>query len=297
MLISVKMAGEKLKEETRKHILSAQKEEISEHVIYRKLAQSAKDPQNKEVLHRISRDEKEHYDFWKEYTQKEVQPSTLKIWLYVLLSKIFGLIFSIKLMERRERGAQEIYEEIAEEVPSAREIVADEDEHEEELVNMIEEVRLRYIGSIVRGLNDALVELTGALAGLTFILHDTLLIGVTGLITGIAASLSMGGSEYLAFKSQETLKNPTNAAFYTGFSYILTVFLLIIPYFLLPNVYFSLIFMILNAVLIISFITFYISVTQEIAYGKRFGEMVLISLGIAGLTFVVGFIIRTSFGV
>ena len=51
-------------------------------------------------------------------------------------------------------------------MPSAKEIVEDEDKHEQELIDLIDEERLRYVGSIVLGLNDALVELTGALAGL-----------------------------------------------------------------------------------------------------------------------------------
>jgi VIT1/CCC1 family predicted Fe2+/Mn2+ transporter len=47
------------------------------------------------------------------------------------------------------------------------------------------------------------VELTGALSGLTLAFRNTRLIAMAGLITGIAASLSMAGSEYLATKSEE----------------------------------------------------------------------------------------------
>ena len=70
----------------------------------------------------------------------------------------------------------------------------------------------RYTGSIVLGLNDALVELTGALAGLTLALQDTKLIALTGSITGIAAALSMGASEYLSTKSEDVDRSPVKAS-------------------------------------------------------------------------------------
>lgn len=162
---------------------------------------------------------------------------------------------------------------------------------------MIDEERLNYVGAVVRGLNDALVELTGALAGLTFVLNNTQLIGVTGLITGIAASLSMGGSEYLGRKSEESVLDPKRASVYTEGAYILTVFFLIFPYMLMQDVYLSLGWMIVNAVVVIFLFTFYTSVAKDMSFRSRFLEMTGISLGIALLTFFIGFVIRTYFGV
>lgn len=107
----------------------------------------------------------------------------------------------------------------------------------------------------------------------------------------------MAGSEYLSHKSEESTQRPGKAAFYTGFAYIVTVAFLIFPYLWLMNVYFALIFMIGNAIVVIFIITFYISVAQDLSFKARFGEMSLISLGIAALTFVIGFLIRTYFGV
>ncbi|MFO7814951.1 MAG: hypothetical protein R6V14_04350 [Halanaerobiales bacterium] len=40
----------------------------------------------------------------------------------------------------------------------------EEEEHEQKLLNMLEEERLNYVGSVVLGLNDELVELTYSLA-------------------------------------------------------------------------------------------------------------------------------------
>ena len=282
---------------TEKVILAAEKNEITEHFIYEKLARSIKDTHNQEVLRRISNDELKHYEFWRKYTQKDVKPSKFTIWKYFLISRIFGITFGIKLMEKGEEKAQATYEKISEFVADAKAIVKDEDEHERQLTNLIDEERLRYVGSMVLGLNDALVEFTGALAGYTFALQNTLLVAMTGLITGVAASLSMATSEYLSTKSEENAKNPLRAAAYTGIAYVLTVLFLISPYLLLTDVYACLILTIVTAIIVIFLFTFYISVAKDLPFRKRFLEMTAISLGIAGLTFTIGFFIRSFLNV
>jgi len=286
-----------LDKDAEKVILAAERNEITEHFIYEKLARSIKDTHNQEVLRRISNDELKHYEFWRKYTQKDVKPSEFMIWKYFLISKIFGVTFGIKLMERGEEKAQATYEKISEFVPDAKAIVKDEDEHERQLMNLIDEERLRYVGSMVLGLNDALVEFTGALAGYTFALQSTRLVAMTGLITGVAASLSMATSEYLSTKSEGNAKNPLRAAAYTGIAYVLTVLFLISPYILLTDVYACLSLTIVAAVIVIFMFTFYISVAKDMPFRKRFLEMTAISLGIAGLTFTIGFFIRAFLNV
>jgi VIT1/CCC1 family predicted Fe2+/Mn2+ transporter len=286
-----------LDEEVEKIILNAQRNEITEHFIYERLAQSVKDLQNKEVLKRISSDELKHYNFWNEYTHEDVKPNMLMVWKYFLISKIFGITFGIKLMEKGEEKAQATYEKISEFVSDAKAIVKDEDEHERQLMNLIDEERLRYVGSMVLGLNDALVEFTGALAGYTFALQNTRMVAMTGLITGVAASLSMATSEYLSTKSEGNAKNPIRAAAYTGIAYVLTVLFLISPYMLLTDVYACLSLTLVAAIIVIFLFTFYISVAKDLPFRKRFLEMTAISLGIAGLTFTIGFFIRTLLNV
>lgn len=286
------MNPEMLDKETKKRILIAQGNEITEHLIYNRLVQSTKDQHNKKILGKISADELKHYNFWKRYTNEEVKPDILNIWKYYLISRIFGITFGIKLMEKGEERAQITYEEISEVVPDAKTIIRDENEHEKQLINLIDEERLRYIGSVVLGLNDALVELTGVLAGLTLALQNSRLIAIAGLITGIAASLSMAASEYLSTKTEGNAKNPLKASVYTGSAYVLTVLFLIFPYLIFSNFYFSLAFTILNAIIVILIFTFYISVAKDIPFRKRFFEMVFISLGIAAISFGIGFLVR-----
>ncbi len=282
---------------TEKKVKAAQKREITEHLIYRKLSRTIKDAHNREILLRISDDELKHYNLLKDYTKREMKPNRIQLWLYYLLSKVFGLTFGIKLMERGEETAQVIYRDLASSFPRAFDIAKEEDEHEEQLIRTFDEKRLDYIGSMIRGLNDALVELTGALAGFTLALQDPRLIAMAGLITGIAASMSMGGTEYLAKRYEKSDQHPIKSGIYTGVAYIFTVLLLVLPYILLGNIYISLGIMVFVAIVIIIIFSFYISVAKDLSFWKRFLEMAGLSLGIAALSFVIGYIARKILGV
>ncbi len=48
----------------------------------------------------------------------------------------------------------------------------------------------------------------------------------------------------------------------------------------------------MNALVVILFFTFYISVAKGIPFKKRFVEMVIISFGVAALAFVIGFFVK-----
>ena len=279
-------------------IYSAQKNEITEHVFYSKLSKLIKDPKNREIIERISQDELRHYQLWTKYSRKEAKPHRFKILEYLILYRIFGVTFVVKLMEKQEKKAQINYVKLAEIIPQALEMEKDEEKHENALISLIDEERLKYMGSIVLGLNDALVELTGVLAGLTFALGKSSLIAATGFITGIAAALSMAASEYLSQKMErERIQTPTKAAFYTFVTYLLTVVVLIFPYLFLSQAYFALGLTLLLSVVIIGIFTYYSALTQDLDFKARFREMVLISLGIATLSFGLGVLVRLVFGI
>jgi VIT1/CCC1 family predicted Fe2+/Mn2+ transporter len=285
------------KKMTKKRFLAAQKLEITEHILYKKLADITASQKNKQTLNKIAEMELKHYHFFKEYTNEEVNPSLFKIKFYTFLSKIVGITFGVKLMERSEHTAQDIYKQLSKILPSAKNLLKDEELHEKQLLSILEEKHLSYTGSVVLGLNDALVELTGALAGLTFAFQNTRLIAIASLITGIAASLSMAASEYLSTKAEKNNRNPITSAIYTGIAYILTVIILVLPYFLFPNPYIDLAISLTLAICIIFMFTYYSSVIHDEPFRKRFTEMAGISLGVATLTFLIGFGIRKLIGI
>jgi len=286
-----------LSEDIKTQLLAIQENEITESHIYARLAASVKDEKNAEILAQIAKDERRHYEGWKKYTGESVSPNRWKIWMYTLMSRVFGFTFGVKLMERGEKKAQINYEKLIEAVPEAQTFLNEEDEHEKQLIEMLDEERLRYAGSVVLGLNDALVELTGALAGLTLALQNVELIALSGLITGIAAALSMAASEYLSTRSEETEKHPVRAATYTGIAYIFTVAVLILPYLLFKNYYLDLFLAMSAALVVIAIFNYYISIAKDESFKARFFEMAGLSMTVALFSFGLGFLIRQWLGV
>lgn len=279
-------------------IRKMQQSELTESVIYEKIAAFAKGEENQQTLLRLAREEKAHYEIWKKYTGEEMKPESGKIFKYTLIARILGFTFAVKLMERGEENAQEEYALLAQEVEESIHIRAQEEEHEQALLSMLDEERLQYVGSMVLGLNDALVELTGSLAGFTFAMQNTRLIALSGLIIGISATFSMASSEFLAARSEgrsDALKSCT----YTGVAYLITVIALVLPYLLLGNAQYitALICMLIVVVLIIAGFTYYTSVAMDQPFKSRFLEMAGISIGVAVVSFFVGILAKQVLGV
>lgn len=283
----------------KKTLLRMQKDEITGHITYRRLADliARKEPENGAILRRIAGEEYNHYLTIKKYTGQDIGPNRFLSWLFFAMSKLLGYTFGVKLMERTEEDAQDAYHDIIDAIPEMKRVMEEEEEHEENLLAMLDEESLNYAGSVVLGLNDALVELTGALAGLTFALQNTRLIALTGLITGISASFSMAASEYLSTKSEGEGQDPVKSAVYTGIAYIITVIFLIMPFLLFSNYLVCLGLTLLNAVVIIAMFNYYLSVAKDLSFRRRFAEMVAISMGVAFISFIIGVIVSRVFGV
>ncbi len=274
----------------KKMILELQINEITGREIYLNLSKNIKDPHNKALILEIANEELVHYNIYKRYTAEDVKPDKKKVIFYTILSKIFGYIFTIRLLEREEDRSLEILlnPEIADSVIDTKEIREQEEEHEERLISMLDEEKVSYISSIILGLNDALVEITGSLAGFTFAMQNTRIIALSGLITGIAASLSMAFSQYLAEKSAGK-HNYIKASLYTGITYFITVLLLVSPFLIFPdNMYGTALALTLFIVIIVIFIfTFYISIVKKVNFRQRFVEMLSISMGVTIFSFLL----------
>lgn len=286
-----------MEESVKKQIIIAQISEITEYIIYRKLASIEKDSANKAVLEQIASEENKHYKILQKLSGASPKPNMLKVYWYVFCARTFGLTFAIKLMESGEQGASEKYGMY--DIPEIKALAKEEQVHEQRLIALINEERLSYMGSVVLGLNDALVEFTGALAGFTLALGDHKLIALTGSITGIAAALSMASSEYLSTKSEgkESDKHPIKASIYTGVAYLITVIALVSPFVFCSNVIISLVIMLLSALLIIAIFNFYYSVAKGESFKKRFLEMAILSFSVAGVSFLIGYLLKLLTGI
>lgn len=286
----------KISEKALKIIRKMQRNELDESIIYEEIAKFAKGEDNKKILRRIAAEEKGHYEIWKGYTGEDLKPRRARIFKFKLLAVILGFTFAVKRMENGEEIAQKEYELLLEEVPESSKIREDEEEHEHALLSILDEERLHYVGSMVLGMNDALVELTGSLAGFTFAMQNTRLIALSGLIMGISATFSMASSEFLAAKS-EGRDDAMKSCSYTGIAYLITVACLVLPYLIFESYIAALVCMLAAVILIIAAFTYYISVAQGEKFRPKFLEMSLISIGVAVLSFFVGILAKKFLGV
>lgn len=273
-----------------------QQSELNESVIYETIAKFAKGEENKKMLMRLAAEERAHYEIWESLTGIKMKPQKAKVLRYTLAAKFLGFTFAVKLMERGEELAQGKYDLLAKEVPQSARIKEQEEEHERALLAMLDEEKLHYVGSMVLGLSDALVELAGSLAGFTFALQNTKLVALSGLIVGISATFSMASSEFLSARS-EGRNDAFKSCSYTGIAYLLTVVALIAPYLLFSQPLVALAVMIGIIILIIAGFTYYTSVAQDLKFGTRFLEMAGISISVSVISFVVGILAKQLLGV
>lgn len=285
-----------LTEKTLQEFLRFQRNEITESIVYDRLASIKKDEANRNTLHLISNQEKAHYAVLKEHTKQDVAPKRFRVLKFYWLARILGITFAIKLMESSEKSAHNKYAAYTD-YPDLQALSQDEEVHEKMLISLINEERLEYMGSVVLGLNDALVEFTGALAGFTLALSSPKLIALTGSITGIAAALSMASSEYLSTKSEDDKnKHPIKAAVYTGIAYLITVIALVSPFILIDHALLALAVMLVMALLIIALFNYYYAMARGESFRKRFTEMAVLSFSVAAVSFLIGYLLKIFTG-
>lgn len=275
-----------------------QQQEVDGAALYRAVAKLTKDKSERETLFNISKEEDRHATVFEKYSGHKLKPHRFRLGCYTLAARILGHTFVIKLLERGEDAGIKVYEKEIDQIPELKQILEEEEIHEQKLLDMMDEERLHYVGDMVLGMNDALVELTGALAGYTLAMQNTHVIAMAGMITGISATLSMAASGYLSSREAEQ-KDAVKSATYTGIAYLMTVALLILPYLLLPAKAYlwALGITLLIAITIIAGFNFYLSVAKGRPFKHNFLVMSSISIGVAVISFGVGLIVKNTLGI
>ena len=275
--------------------------EYRDYVTYRELAKTETSPGFKKILEALVEHEMEDYRFWLPYcTKQSHRVNPVEIWMLKAMRRLLGLTFTAKLLEGNERGAIRNYTVFLKDADEAmrakiEEIIRHEKRHEQEMISQIKEERVSFLSSIVLGVNDGLVELTGALVGFAFALRHHQVVAILGAVTGIAASLSMAASAYMQARHEEG-KEPKKAALYTGGAYLLVVALLVSPYALIPDIYLAVGVMFGLSILLIVGLSFYSSVLFGRDFKRQVGEMLMFSLGVAAVTFLLGSLARSLLG-
>ena len=170
-----------------RQIKRAQVNEVTEYHIYKHLARKIKSQGNKAVLNKIADEELEHYRFWMNFND-EVEPRWWEVRLYITFTHIFGMVFSLKLMERSEAAAQKKYLQLVSFIPEAAKIAQDETNHERDLLNLLSDIRLKSFGTWLITINLVLFVSAGIIAALYHLKNqDTspglILSGTAGLIS------------------------------------------------------------------------------------------------------------------
>jgi VIT1/CCC1 family predicted Fe2+/Mn2+ transporter len=282
-----------ISETARHRLLTFQRNEITEHHVYAAFARQAQGT-NRDLLARIAADELRHYEQFRTFTGCDVQPNRLKIAFYRLCAMVFGFTFGIRLMERGEKQAQEAYRHFGDSLPAMVETMEEENRHERTLIDMIDEENLSYMGSMVLALNNSIQEFSGIAAGLTFALQtNAQAIGVTVLISGLAATLAMSASEYLSQKaeaqpSQGHHRNPWKAVLYAGGIYLFIVLTIVIPYFLIRNAHAALAVALGGVGLILTVFTFFMAIVKGLRYRKVLLEALGVALVVVAASFLIG---------
>ncbi len=288
--------------EFNKQYLARARNELTEHIVYHKLALREKKPENRALLEKLSAQEGTHYEFWKSLLPGvEIKPYWFGRWSIPFLRTLFGVTFTTKLLESHEKDASAMYTAMLPALPEAqkrrlREIIEDEKSHELAFIGELKERRVAYLGFVALGLADAIVEITGVHAGFLGVTGSTLIAGIAGVIVGFAAAISMGSAAYLQAK-QDPGKSPVVSAFITGISYLASVICLALPYFLIRTMLTAFTTSTLIGVVLLGTFTFYGAVIFDKKFFREFGESLSLMLGTALATYLLGKIIGNAFHV
>lgn len=278
-------------------------DEYKDYVVYRALARVERNPQRRVVLEKLAEQEWRHFEFWSEVA--EVKPAAWRVGLYayllVLLRFLLGVTFVVKLLERNEREVIARYRSVerlfvGERLERLRRIIEEEESHEEAFIAQLDETLVKYMGALVLGLADAIVEITAAHAGALGSTNSTIVAGVVGLIVGVGASISMASASFLQTK-HEVGKSPVVAALVTGVGYMVAVAFMSLPFFLTHDIYVAFVASIAVAIALAFVLTFQAAVYAGRDFRFEFIQTVGLLLGTAMFTYLLGKWLGGLFGI
>ncbi len=152
---------------------------------------------------------------------------------------------------------------------------------------MVRKDKFNSAGAIVLGMHDALVSLTGLIAGLAVAMADRYVIILTAVIASVTASLSMGASNYLAVRTDGG-RRAFISALYTGVAYMATCAVLIVPFFVFENRAVEMVLMFAIAVAEIFGFNYYLGRVNHRPYMRKFLEMLGVCAGVSVIAFLIG---------
>jgi VIT1/CCC1 family predicted Fe2+/Mn2+ transporter len=191
-------------------------DEYRDSVLYAQLAKGEKNEMLKREFLRLSAIESEHAKFWYAFLERRgvkaprVKVGKLSFLSIKLLRRLLGPGAVASLLELGENSAVERYFEFLtgfelaeDERRILSEVIVDELEHEHFFAEAKKRFHTDNIRDFVLGMNDGLVELLGAVTGLSAVyVNSPRIVGISGLIVGVAGALSMAIGSFISVRSQ-----------------------------------------------------------------------------------------------
>jgi VIT1/CCC1 family predicted Fe2+/Mn2+ transporter len=278
------------------------RDEITDHTVYKRLADSEKKPEFKAVYSKLAETEYRHYSFWKKFaTRSDLSADGWKLFVVLFIRRLMGATFAARYLEKNEVSTIKKYQAMTDTIPAEdraafEAMISDEKEHEDTLMTQVQGSYIKYISFIVLGLADALVEIGGIHAGSLGLYNSTELTGLAGIVAGAAASIAMASAAFAQAK-QGFQGSTTLAAAYTGISYFVAAIILATPYFLTKSMTVAISTSLIFAVLIILFISYYNSVISSSKFMRDFAELTGVMFGATAGLYFFGFVIRSLLGI
>lgn len=278
--------------------------EYKDQMVYSMLARIEKNGSRKQLLSKLAEIEKSHADFWQSHSPAyRPKVSWIYLRLLVLVRLIFGVTFVVKMLENHEKETMKKYVNISRRLDEKNperiaidKIIKEESEIETSLVSSIDEAIVRYVGFVMLGLADAIIEVTGVQAGFLGVTNSALVAGLAGLIVGIAASISMGAAAYLQARQSSTDK-AFLPALMTGVIYLLTVLIIASPYFVISQLATALAVSIMISAGLVAVFSFFVSVVQNRSFRKELFINISLLATVIIVTYTLGNTLGRYFGI
>ena len=288
--------------------------------IYSKLSKSERSPEIRKMMADLAVLEKSHGDLWRDALNEPVPEENvrqpIKIATIIALRHLLGLAFTIKIIEHSEGN---LHNRLADELK--RHKASKREERDIEKVRKSEEkdeeyLETRIIGfnrffknvrDIMFGMNDGLVELLAVVVGLAAAIEVPLIVFIAGFIVAISGTLSMAVGAYLSTDYQEKIGSKSgksrerasalSSGLYVGTFYFIGTLFPLSPFIFGISGYTGIIIAIIVTSAALTFTSATISLVSDKSVIKGILKTLVLSLGVAAITIILGAYIKSAYHV
>ncbi len=293
------------------YLQSLQQDEELHSQVYRTLERDEKNKKIRSTLAQLHAIEKGHSEILQKLLRIggfkiRERNNFLRILLISISRKLFGIAFTIKFMEynklitdKKLTIAMRRFKFSRNEESLLR--LMEKGEHVEDVLSRVLlslSPVLNNIRDVVFGMNDGLVEVLAAVVGFSAALRSPLLVLIAGVLVALSGTLSMSGGAYLSTKYEKNIgtsgrvRRPALSALYTGVFYFCGAVFPIAPFAFGIGGAYGIIYAILLTSAVLAVTSSVIAVLSGQSISKRVAESLLISLGAASATIILGFYAR-----